>query len=73
MKNNLDNYIQVALKLVSHDTEKQLYVQNIIDLENRIESIRSIEGSIQNCIKQINDLNIDDLSLNKMEIETKSF
>ncbi len=70
LKNNLDNFIQVALKLVSHDTEKQLYVQNIIDLENRIESIRSIEDSIQNCIKQINDLNIDDVSLNKIEIET---
>lgn len=56
---NLDKYVQLALKFITSNSNEttSVYVQSINDLENRIESIESIEVSIQACFRQIEDLN----------------
>lgn len=73
---NLEKYVELAVKF-KEESDSSLYVQNILDLENRIESIESIENSIQNSFKQIielykqtnNILVAEKFNLKKLEIE----
>ncbi len=54
-ENNLNNYIELASKFIQNDSAS--YVQNLDDLDNLVESIKSIENSIELSMKQINDIN----------------
>ena len=59
---NLNKYVSLAKKFCSQATgdgqqnEQINYIQSIGDLENRIESILSIEEATQNCLRQISEL-----------------
>jgi len=69
---SLQTNLDIAFKFIN---EKQCFVQNIPDLEARIESVRSLDESIQNCLKQINQLSLEYSSANsaccnQLEIET---
>lgn len=69
---NLTKYFDLALKLIND--KQHTYVQNITDLEQRIESIKSVEDSMHKCLQQINDLSLScssmNLKNNQIEIET---
>ena len=52
---NLNNYIELACKFIQNDNVS--YVQNLEDLENLVESIKSIENSIELTMKNINEIN----------------
>lgn len=52
---NLTSYIQLAKKYTING-EQNIFIENRLDLQNRIESIESIENSIHNCLKQISEL-----------------
>lgn len=58
LKENLDRYILLAEKIVasSQDNQGHFCIENQSDLEKRIESMETIESSIDQCCKEINEL-----------------
>lgn len=73
---NLDRYIQLADK-INCDNKGRLCIDNQLDLEQRIQSMETIETSIDECFKQIADLSKDlkdnefnrDLTTNRANID----
>ncbi len=63
-ESNLEKFIELGLKYLNETNKNDkdcnvTYVDNIEDLNNRVESIKSIEDSIQNCLNKICELNND--------------
>ena len=74
---NLAKFIELALKFNSQTDKgsedqastKATYVEDLNDLENRIDSIQSIEDSIQNCLEKIGELRDASASISSSEHE----
>lgn len=58
LNQNLDRYIQLADK-INTDNKDRLCIENRLDLEQRIQSMETIETSIDECFRQIADLSKD--------------
>ncbi len=63
-ESNLEKFIELGLKYLNESNKSdkehnETYVENVEDLSNRVESIKSIEDSIQNCLSKICELNND--------------
>ena len=61
LEQNLNSYVELAYKFIKNE-DNVSYVHNVEDLENLVDSIKSIEGSIEISMKHINEIN-NDLSL----------